>query len=272
MGLPQPSPTSSQRGPSRRADTLLILLGLGGGVLLLGFGLRDGQTLLTAAGLFLLLLNVLWIALQGRTTQRVEGQAGQQARERLVQLSGARPIDKVASVDLGRHDLAGIVSRHLTSGRLFIVDVFNPGLAPQAPPARTASRTTPTAGDPRIVWYNGSVDLLPLPDRSVRAVFLDQVLSQLEQEGDRQALLREVARVLEPNGRLLLAEPVDSWPMRVAALTSGARPQSRAYWVKLLGGAELEVTHTEEVAGLLLCLGADKVSRYAGRQLALDLG
>jgi hypothetical protein len=92
--------------------------------------------------------------------------------EFLYGLSQTRPSDKLASIDLGLRQKAIVLSQQLTSGRLFAIDIYNPQLMPDGALLR-ARRLAPHAiADPRLVWYDGNLTLLPLPDHSVSAVFM----------------------------------------------------------------------------------------------------
>ncbi len=256
---------------TRRESYFLRILGLAAALFLIAAGLWLDQPGLLVFGLALFVLALLLLGAQLWVVHRLYDTGGVDTSKAIYRMSQTRPTDKLLSVDLGIHDSALIVARSLTSGRLHVVDVYNPQMVPHAWLARVRRRRLHTPLDPRISWYSGSVNLLPLPDHSVRAVFLDQVLSDLVQEGDRHALLQEVRRVLEPNGRLLIAELADSWPNRLRIGPGGVQVEPAAYWTELLTAAGLQLTKQTELDGLMLCLRADKISPYAGRQLTLGL-
>ena len=238
---------------------------------LLGYGLWQGNAPLAATGVLLLLLAAVLLGLQVWVGGRL-ALARTQTPRTLRLLSQVRPIDRLLSAGLGDHSAALLLSSGLTTGRLTLVDIYNPEQAPRAGVTRLRAAAPRPPTDPRLVWYNGSVNLLPLPDGSVRVAVLDQVLSELVHEGDRDALLREVARVLEPNGRLLLVELADGWPLRLRAFPGGPRTEPLAYWQELLQRAGLRPIQEEAGQGLLVYLRADKVSAYGGYQLPLDFG
>lgn len=238
---------------------------------LLGYGLWRNNLALVAAATILLVLSALLLALHvwaGGRLALARAQAGQTLRH----LSQVRPIDRLLSADLADHAAALQLSTGLTTGRLTLVDIYNPEQAPRAGVARLRAAAPRPPSDPRLIWYNGSINLLPLPDNSVRVAVLDQVLSELVQEGDRMALLSEVVRVLEPNGRLLLVELADAWPLRLRAFPAGPFVHPLAYWQDLLTGAGLRIVQEEVGQSLLVVLRADKVSAYGGHQLPLDFG
>jgi SAM-dependent methyltransferase len=240
-------------------------------LLMIGSGLVLGRQLLLALGLVLLMagLLLLWAALW--TAHKLYDTSGLQTTEVLFNLSQVQATDPIACIDLGLRQQAIILSRHLTTGQITVIDVYNPQLAAAAGLARARHQAPAAQTDPRLIWYDGSINLLPMPDKSVTAVFLPQILSEFSQHGDRQAILREVRRILKPNGRLLLAEQTASWLnwLRVGPGTSKLQPAE--YWHNLLLEADFELRRQEDLQGLMLCLRADVPSPYAGQQLPLAL-
>ncbi len=240
-------------------------------LLLLGSGLILGWSVLTALGIlllvavFFLMLAALW------TANRLFDTDSEQVSNLLVNMSQGLATDHVANIDLGLRQQAILLSSHLTTGKITVVDVYNPQLTTDSALARARRQAPPAKSDPRLIWYDGRFDLLPLPDSSVEAVFMFQVLSEFSQHGDRQALLREVRRILKPNGRLLIAEQTSSWLNWLLVGSSSAKLQPVDYWRELLHEGGLNVLRQEDIQGLLNCLRADKPSPYAGKQLPLQL-
>lgn len=240
-------------------------------LLMIGAGLVFGFQLLLALGLVLLIavLLLLWAALW--TAHMLYDTGGLQTTEVLFNLSQVQATDPIACIDLGLRQQVIILSRHLTTGRITVIDIYNPQLAPAAGLARARQQAPTTRVDPRLIWYDGSINLLPMPDKSVTAVFLPQILSEFSQHGDRQTVLREAKRILKPNGRLLLAEQTASWLnwLRLGPGTSKLRPAE--YWRALLLETGFELRRQEDLQGLMLCIRADVPSPYAGQQLSLAL-
>ena len=250
------------------------LLRYGGLILalvMIGAGLFLGWQMLTAIGIilltaiFFLMLAALW------TANRLFVADSEQVNDLLFAMSQARATDHLANIDFGLRLQAMLLSRKLTTGRITVIDVYNPQQTTDSGLARARRQAPSAKKDPRLTWYDGQFNLLPLPDSSVEAVFMFQILSEFSQEGDRQALLREVRRILKPNGRLLLAEKTASWLNWLLAGTSTASLQPGEYWRDLLTEAGFDILRQEEIQGLINCLRADKPSPYAGKQLPLQL-
>lgn len=240
-------------------------------LLLIGAGLTLRLPVLTALGIillaavFFLMIAALW------TANRLFDADSQQVIDLLFAMSQSRPTDHFATIDLGLRQQAILLSSRLTTGRITVVDVYNPQLTTDSALARARRQAPPAKQDPRLDWYDGQFNLLPLPDSSVEAVFVFQALSEFSQHGDRKIMLREIRRILKPNGRLLLAEQTASWLNWLLVGSSTAKLQPVEYWRELLLEAGFDILRQEQIQGLINCLRADKPSPHAGKQLPLQL-
>jgi ubiquinone/menaquinone biosynthesis C-methylase UbiE len=238
---------------------------------MVGAGLLLRQPVLTALGIilltavFFLMVAALW------TANRLFDADSQQVIDLLFAMSQAQPTDQIAHIDLGLRRQAMLLSSRLTTGMITVIDVYNPQLMTDSSLSRARRQAPSAIQDPRLDWYDGQFNLLPLPDSCVEAVFISQVLSEFNQHGDRQVLLREIKRILKPNGRLLLAEQTASWLNWLLVGSSTAKLQPVEYWHDLLVEAGFDVIRQEQIQGLINCLRADKPSPYAGKQLTLRL-
>jgi len=238
---------------------------------LIGIGYMLDRQVLIATG-FVILAGTFFLYWAARWTTSRHYDADQlQVTEALFGMSQVQPGDMLAYIDLGLRAPAIALSRHLTTGQLAVIDVFNPQLTSGRELARARQQVPSFAADPRLVWFDSGLNLLPLPDSSVPAVFMPLVLSEFTQHGDRQTLLREVNRILWPNGRLLFAEQNTSWLNWLSLSPGSSRLQPSSYWRRLLAEAGFNVLRHEEIHGLTICIRADKPSPYAGKQLSLDL-
>ena len=265
---------AQESSPDIYANLPGYLLRFGGFILslaMLGLGIILGRQIFIAVG-FVILTATFFLFWAARwTTSRLYDGDQLQIMEFLYGLSQARPEDKLAIIDLGLGAPAIALSRHLTTGHLTVFDVFNPQLTGGKELARARRRVTHFPTDPRLVRIDSRIDLLPLPDRSVSAVFLPLILSEFTQDGDRQTLLREVSRILHPNGRLLCAEQNSSWLNWLSLGPGTSRLQPLDYWQRLFKNAGFEILRQEEINGLTICIRADKPSPFAGKQLSLGL-
>lgn len=189
----------------------------------------------------------------------------------LFDLGQIRARDHFVYIDLGLRRRALGLSRRLTTGRVHVVDIYNPLWTTSPALARGRRRAPAAPDDPRLIWHTGQVNLFPLPDNSVPFVIVCQVASEFWQHGDRLALLQEARRILKPNGRLLLAERVRTNMNWLVMGPGAANLEPAVYWRTLLTKAGFQVRKELDLQGIVHCYRADKPVPLASRQLSLEL-
>lgn len=249
----------------------LLYAGLIGCLLFIGLsaewgGLAFVPFMTAVFGFFLYFILVgIWAASQ------VYGRGGLLPHHVLFDMGQLQAEDQFLYLDLGYRRRAFSLSRRLTSGKVLIVDLYDPQWTPSPALARWRKRMPPAPDDVRFVWKAGSVNLLPWSDGTLSAVIVCQVLSEFFQEGDRRCLLQEIYRVLAPDGRLLVAEQVRSrtnwfvWGPGALALPTAV------YWRTLLQEAGFQLQREENLYGLITCWRADKPTALETRQLTFNL-
>ncbi|MFQ5419339.1 MAG: class I SAM-dependent methyltransferase [Anaerolineae bacterium] len=245
--------------------------GMVAALIVLGVSARRGwwsYVPLSLAALVILsyfLLGNLWVMSQ------VYGRTGLNPHQVLFDMGRVQPTDGLVFIDVGwRHRSIAIAGR-LTTGQTTIVDVYSPQWAASRALARWRSRLPQAESDPRIFWRNGAINLLPLPDASVTTVMMCQVLAEFWQRGDQLTLLQEIRRILTPDGRLLLAEPIRSQTTWIALGAASLHRKAAPYWQNLLVEAGFHIRAQKGLAGIIQCYQADRPSPEPGYQLSLDL-
>ena len=189
--------------------------------------------------------------------------------DRIFSLAQLRAEESFVHVNLGTRRIAVALARRLTTGRLTVLDVYNPAIVRSAAVARLRRGAALPPGDPRLVWRECAIDLLPLRDESVRVVSLPYVLSEFWQHGDRLRLLRELERILQPGGRLVFAERMRT---QRNTLLGAWELLPQRYWQDLLREAGFEVLQAQETFdGVVTFLRAGKPIPSRGQQLPLGL-
>ncbi len=190
----------------------------------------------------------------------------------LFDMGHLAPTERFAHIGLGAQDVPIALSRRLTSGHLTVVDIYNPQLTPGPTITRMRSLYGPPPKDPRITWLDGSFDLLPLPDGSVRVVTINRTLKPMWQRGDQLCLLQEVHRILGIGGFLLLAERARSETNTLVMGPAALRLPPEKYWRTLLVEAGFEIVDERTIHGLVHYWRAEKPFPSSFERLTFDFG
>lgn len=238
-------------------------------ILLIGVGLASGWYSFVPFSLAMMLVASYLLVAFIYVAYRLNDAPGSNAAELLFEMSQAQPSDNIVCIDLGLRATAVTAAQRLTTGVVTVIDVYNPQSNTGAALRRGRDQARRPLDDPRLYWIDGSIDLLPLPDRSIGTVFMNQILSEFWLSEERDRLLAEVFRILIPEGRLLVAERIRSQinPMLTAPVTF-TLPGSEQ-WHATLESAGFIVQREECPHGLLYCVRADRPGLTAGRQMRL---
>lgn len=252
--------------------TYVVLYGaLTGSLLLIGLSLALGWYSFVPFSLVITLIASYLLIAFGYIAYRINDAPGGTVDEMLLSMAQTQPHDRVVCVDLGRRETAVAIAQRLTIGEVTVIDIYNPQSNTGAALRRARRAARKPLADPRLNWIDGSIDLLPLPDRSVSSVYMNQILSEFWLPEEQKQLLEEVLRILTPEGRLVVAEPVRSESdLLLTGLVTYALPTDD-HWRELLRGAGFVVRREDILRGLVYCVRADKPSPAAGKQLQLQL-
>lgn len=180
----------------------------------------------------------------------------------LFELGELQSTDSLANIDVGRRHHAIALARHLTTGRVITIDVYNPQLTPNPSLTRARQALIHSPPDPRLTWRDGSISLLPLPDENVKAVTLIETASEILQHGDRLRLFHEIYRILQPGGSLLFAEHTRTATNLAVHGPAGLRLAPLAYWKKLMAESGLQLSRQVSLNDLVWCARAEKPTHH----------
>jgi SAM-dependent methyltransferase len=177
---------------------------------------------------------------------------------------------RIVFIDLGLKKIPAVVARRLIRGRVTVIDVYNPQLAPSSWLSRAVRQIRRPVGDPRLEWKSGNIDLLPLPDSSVPTVMLVMTALEFSQEGDRVQLLKEITRLLTPDGSLILVERARTLTNWLVLGPAASRLPAADYWRSLLSKCGYDVVKDEVHRDLAFIFVARQSSRLlSNHQLSL---
>jgi ubiquinone/menaquinone biosynthesis C-methylase UbiE len=176
----------------------------------------------------------------------------------LVDQAAPRPGERVLDVACGTGVVARVAAERVGStGRVAALDI-NPGML-------AVARSLPVAPGAGIEWHEGSVLALPFPDAA-----FDAVLCQLGLQffPDRTAALREMRRVLAPEGRLAVSVfgPIEHTPATHAL--SNALDRHVGPGASVAKRTEHELADTEALRTLVTSAGFRGVAIHTASKLA----
>ena len=221
--------------------------------------------------LALILILVYFLFMAFWSTQRLYGPYGIRPYHQLFDMGNIRSRSEFIYIDLGLRYQPLSLSRRLTTGKITVVDVYNPQWNSSRALVRWRAQMPHPPNDPRVVWLDGDIHLLPIPDASVETVVLCQILSEYWQKGDRTTLLNEVHRILKPGGQLLFAEQVRTQANWLTLGPAALQLPSINYWHQLVSESGFGIQKQQVIQGLVYCAKATKLTPSEVRQLSFQL-
>lgn len=248
---------------------LFLYGGMAAALLAVGLSALQGWFSFVPLGMVVFLLAAFFLGMNLWAEVRVYGRNGIRPHHALFDLGHIQSSDKIVYINLGERYQPTSLSRRLTTGQITVVDIYNPQWISQKP---REIRPSPAADhDPRLVWIDGDIHLLPFPDGSVSHIILCELLSAFIQHGDRLILLQEIHRVLQPQGQLLIAEKCRTAVYWLTYGPGAVQLPTQTYWENLFTEAGFRLRKRDNHEGLLTCWRLSKPTLREARQLAFDL-
>lgn len=127
-------------------------------------------------------------------------------RERLLDKIPWRGDERVLDVGCGRGLLTVGAAHRVPTGCVVGVDVWNPRAISGNRAESVRENATTEGVGPRVEAKEGDARKLPFEDGSFDVVVSNFVVHELQERSDREQMMREVARVLKPGGRVALVD------------------------------------------------------------------
>lgn len=127
-------------------------------------------------------------------------------RERLLDKIPWRGDERVLDVGCGRGLLTVGAAHRVASGSVVGVDVWNPRAISGNRAESVLENATAEGVGNRVEAKEGDARKLPFEDSTFDVVVSNFVVHELQARSDREQMMREVARVLKPGGRVALVD------------------------------------------------------------------
>ena len=237
----------------------------------IGFSALQGWVGFIPITTAVILILVYFLFMAFWSTQKLYGPRGIRPYHQLFDMGNIRSRGEFIYVDVGLRYQPLSLSRRLTTGKITVVDVYNPQWNTSRTLVRWREQIPHPPNDPRLTWLDGDIHLLPIPDASVDTVMLCQVLSEFWQKGDRRELLTEIHRILKPGGQLLFAEQVRTQANWLTLGPAALQLPPTKYWHQLLKDGGFGVQKQQVIQGLVYCAQTIKLTPSEVRQLSFQL-
>jgi ubiquinone/menaquinone biosynthesis C-methylase UbiE len=200
--------------------------------------------LIAGLGSFGLILNILFASFI------VYDWGHKREYDRLLELAGLHSANVVIDITCGKlRGTQGLLSR-LKQGHYFLIDIYDGQKMTDSALRRAREMAPPLESDRRIYRRTGQAESLPIPHNWADLVYCSFSLHELQHSQDRQKIFAEFARILKPNGKLLMAEHGRDLPNFVAFGLGVFSFLTPAAWDKYMREAGFVIKHHERWRGL----------------------
>ena len=126
--------------------------------------------------------------------------------DRLAEVGNLEQANVVIDITCGKlRSTRGLLSL-FEGGHYFLIDIFDAEKMTEPALLRARNMEPPLETNRRIYQRPGHLDRLPLPHNWADIIYCNFSLHEVRDPADRNALFAEFARVLKPEGRLLIVE------------------------------------------------------------------
>lgn len=171
--------------------------------------------------------------------------------DRLAELGNMAKANVVLDITCGKLRGSRGLLAQFQPAHYFLIDIYDPAKMTDAALQRARKLEPPLQTERRIYRQSGKASKLPLPHNWADVIYCSFSLHELQDSADRAAIFTEFARVLKPDGRLLIAEHGRDW-LNFFTFGPGVFSFfSPVTWVKHIEKAGLDIQHHEHWRGLV---------------------
>lgn len=171
--------------------------------------------------------------------------------DRLIKLANLHEANVIIDITCGKlRGTQGLLSQ-LKHGHYFLIDIYDANKMTDPALRRARKMAPPLQSDRRIYRRRAKPDSLPIPHNWADVIYCSFSLHELQNGQERQRLFEEFARILKPNGKLLIAEQGRDLSNFIAFGLGALTFFSPTTWTRHIQNAGLTIQHHERWRGLV---------------------
>ncbi len=148
------------------------------------------------------------------------------------------PCGHFVNIHAGFDESSAALQARFPDARLTVFDFFDPAQHTERSILRARRAYPPYPGTVPV-----KTNAIPLPGESAAVVFLLFAAHEIRNDNERAAFFQELARILQPGGKILVAEHLRDVPNFIIWNLGAFHFLSRATWLRTFADAGLRISH-----------------------------
>lgn len=162
--------------------------------------------------------------------------------------AGVEPGGTMVNVHAGFDETSAALRARYPGSEWTVMDFYDPAKHTEVSIRRARRAHPPSPDDLEVATTD-----LPLPPAAARAVFVILAAHEIRDAGERRGFFAELARALEPGGRIVLVEHLRDWRNLLAYNLGAFHFIGRKAWLAAFAAAGLRIARTNRPNLFLTC-------------------
>ena len=152
------------------------------------------------------------------------------------------PAKRIFNINAGYDETSGILKNHFSNAEITVYDFYDPDKHTEISIRRARKAYPPHPGTIHIPTHT-----IPAENSSAEFVFLILACHEIRDENERVLFFRELKRILNKNGRIIVVEHVRDMANLIAYNIGAFHFFSKRSWLRTFAAAGLTVVNTKKI-------------------------